>query len=91
LEDARELDKKTLDAWVGHPHVVVAPNLPNHSFEDKINVIIHSVKNMVGEQLQKITNHKLLIKKRKYVHIISKVPIETKIRIEYNIINISDK
>jgi hypothetical protein len=62
LEDARALDKRTLEAWIGHPHVVVAPNLPNHSFEDKINLIIQSIKNMVGEELQTIINHKFLIK-----------------------------
>lgn len=59
---ARYLDKRTLEAWAGHPHVVVAPNLPNETFSDKINRVIQAVRNMVGEELHTLVNHKILIK-----------------------------
>lgn len=45
-EQARDLDKKTQDAWVGHPHLRV---IDNHSdFDDKVRETIAAVCRTVG-------------------------------------------
>ena len=36
LDVARGLDKKTLNAWTGHPHITVCPNVEGETFEQKI-------------------------------------------------------
>lgn len=41
IETARALDKKTLEAWTGHPHLTVIANRPGETFQDKIE---HAVK-----------------------------------------------
>lgn len=51
MELARTLDKKTLDAWTGHPHITVCPNVPGQSFDKKIEVAIKGVYKVVGISL----------------------------------------
>jgi hypothetical protein len=48
LEVARHLDKKTLEAWTGHPHLTVVPNVEGESFEDKLNRAVRAVERTVG-------------------------------------------
>ena len=46
LEEARTKDVKTLNAWIGHPHVKIIDNSTN--FEDKIKRVIKSISAVVG-------------------------------------------
>ncbi len=62
LELARQLDKKTLEAWTGHPHLTVVPNAEGETFDDKINRVVESVCKTVGEELHNISYNKILIK-----------------------------
>lgn len=45
-EQARELDKKTQDAWVGHPHLRVVDNASD--FDDKVRDAISATCRVVG-------------------------------------------
>lgn len=40
LEVAQNLDKRTLNVWIGHPHLTVCPNVAGESFEQKIQKAI---------------------------------------------------
>ena len=46
LRIARELDKKVIRAWTGHPHLRVINN--HDDFEKKINRVIHEISNVLG-------------------------------------------
>jgi hypothetical protein len=48
IELARSLDQKTLNAWTGHPHITVCPNLPGESFDQKIETALNAVYKTVG-------------------------------------------
>lgn len=43
LEEARMLDERSLNVWVGHPHLRIIPNLPDASFEDKLKRLAQEV------------------------------------------------
>ena len=45
-EQARDLDRKTQDAWVGHPHLRVIDN--SHDFDGKVREAIAAVCRVVG-------------------------------------------
>lgn len=60
-EQAREKDKKTLDAWVGHPHLRVFDNSTN--FEGKVKRVVEEVFALLGEPIPKEVERKFLIKK----------------------------
>ncbi len=64
VELARSLDKKTLDAWTGHPHITVCPNVPGQSFDKKIEVAIKGVYKVVGISLPE-KYESLIVKQRK--------------------------
>ena len=48
VEVARNLDKKTLQAWTGHPHLTICPNVNGESFEQKIDRALRAVHKTVG-------------------------------------------
>ena len=58
--EAREMDKKTLNAWVGHPHLRVFDN--STDFEGKINRVIAEVFALLGEPVPTEVERKFLIK-----------------------------
>ena len=60
-EEARIKDKKTLDAWIGHPHLRVFDN--STDFNGKINRIVEEVFALLGEPTPKEIERKFLIKK----------------------------
>ena len=60
-EEARILDKKTLNAWIGHPHLRVFDNSTN--FEGKIKRVVEEVFALLGEPTPKEVERKFLIKK----------------------------
>ncbi len=41
-------DKKTLQAWTGHPHLTICPNVNGESFEQKIDRALRAVHKTVG-------------------------------------------
>lgn len=59
--EAREKDKKTLNAWIGHPHLRVFDN--STDFNGKINRILEEVFLLLGEPTPKEIERKFLIKK----------------------------
>ncbi|MCR5572610.1 MAG: AAA family ATPase [Candidatus Saccharibacteria bacterium] len=47
LEEARALDRKTQNAWVGHPHLRIIKN--EGSFEDKLKKLLAEISVVLGE------------------------------------------
>lgn len=60
-EEARVKDKKTLESWIGHPHLRVFDN--STDFEGKVNRVIEEVFALLGEPVPKEIERKFLIKK----------------------------
>ncbi|MBO5435150.1 AAA family ATPase [bacterium] len=60
-EEARIKDEKTLNAWIGHPHLRVFDN--KSDFETKIRNVIAEICNMLGDPVPKEIERKYLIKK----------------------------
>lgn len=60
-EEARELDKKTREAWVGHAHLRIIDN--STEFEQKIDRLIQEVYLTMGFPVPVETERKFLIKK----------------------------
>lgn len=46
LQTARELDKKVIEAWTGHPHLRVINN--HDDFDKKINRVLKEISNVLG-------------------------------------------
>lgn len=59
--EAREKDTKTLNAWIGHPHLRVFDN--STDFKTKIDKVVQEVFAELGEPLPKEIERKFLIKK----------------------------
>ena len=59
-EEAREKDRKTLNAWIGHPHLRVFDN--STDFKGKIDKVVEEVFSLLGEPLPKEIERKYLIK-----------------------------
>ena len=59
-EEARIKDKKTLNAWIGHPHLRVFDN--STGVDGKINRVIEEVFNLLGEPVPTEIERKFLIK-----------------------------
>lgn len=47
-EDAQELDKKLINAWVGHPHFSIIDNSSTQGFQKKIDRCLDTVLNFIG-------------------------------------------
>lgn len=60
-EEARIKDKKTLDSWIGHPHLRVFDNSTN--FDGKVKRVVEEVFALLGEPIPKEVERKFLIKK----------------------------
>ncbi len=59
-EEARIKDKKTLNGWIGHPHLRVFDNKVD--FNTKIQNVIEEVYNLLGEPIPRELERKYLIK-----------------------------
>lgn len=64
IEVARGLDRKTLEAWTGHPHLTVCANVEGESFDQKIERAVLAVHKTVGLELANNLYEKYLIRKR---------------------------
>lgn len=60
IEEARDLDRKVICAWTGHPHLRVIDN--STDFETKINRLIAEVFRFLGEPVPFEIERKFLIK-----------------------------
>lgn len=49
LDEVRGLDERTMNAWVGHPHLRVIPNKQGKTFDDKIDHLIREICHVLGE------------------------------------------
>lgn len=59
VEQAKLLDKKTVDAWAGHPNLKIITN--ETSFEQKLNKVINEINNLLGEPVTVKSQKKYLI------------------------------
>ena len=66
IEVAKALDKKTLDAWTGHPHLTIVPNVKGENFDGKVNRVVEAVAKTIGEELENVIYNKFLIKKPEF-------------------------
>lgn len=69
IEVARNLDKRTLNAWIGHPHITVCANVPGETFEDKLQKALESVHKTVGLEMKTNRYEKFLVDERIFFHI----------------------
>lgn len=60
-EEARIKDKKTLESWIGHPHLRVFDN--STDFDGKIKRVVEEVFSLLGEPVPTEIERKFLIKK----------------------------
>lgn len=59
LEEARDMDDRTLRAWSGHPNLCIIDNSVN--FEEKINRAIREIYRILGQAAPMANKHKYLI------------------------------
>ncbi len=62
LEEARALDNRTLDAWVGTPHLFVIENSKGESFDIKMSKTVATLARILGEPEPVETERKFLLK-----------------------------
>lgn len=48
LEEARELNTRTLEAWTGSPHVIEITNQPGKTFDDKMDECVLALSRILG-------------------------------------------
>lgn len=60
-EEARELDQKTLQAWIGHPHLRVIDN--STDFQGKLNRVLKEILDILGLPIPLEIEKKYLIEK----------------------------
>ena len=60
IKEAIELDRKTQNAWVGHPHLRIIKN--QGTFEDKLKHLMSEISNFLGEPEPYEIERKFLIK-----------------------------
>ena len=61
-EEARDLDERTLHAWIGHPHLRVIPNKSDGTFDTKIDHLIEEICHVLGEPIPLEIERKFLVK-----------------------------
>lgn len=62
IDEAIRLDKKIIDAWIGHPYLKIIDN-ENKNFTEKIDKLFIEVLNILGEPEPLDIKHKYLINK----------------------------
>lgn len=62
LEEARSLDARTLDAWIGTPHLFVIENIEGEQFSAKMSKTVATLARILGEPEPVETERKFLIK-----------------------------
>lgn len=59
IEEARELDRKTINAWAGHPNLKVITN--ECDFETKLGKVVNEINNLIGEPVSIKRQRKYLL------------------------------
>lgn len=65
LEQSRQLDIKTLDAWNGHPHLIVIGNVKGQTFDDKLMTAVREIEKVIGLQSATSQTKKYLVEESK--------------------------
>mgnify|MGYP000930211056 FL=1 len=60
-EQARALDDKTLNAWIGHPSMVICPNVEGKPFSYKVDMTIKAVQKTIGLESTQVYYHKFIV------------------------------
>ena len=60
IQQAREIDKRLMEAWTGHPHLRVVDN--STSFEDKLRRLLAEISAVLGEPVPLEIERKFLIR-----------------------------
>jgi CYTH domain-containing protein/thymidylate kinase len=74
-EEAIEADNKTLEAWIGHPHLRVIDNSTN--FDDKVKKVLEEIYLMLGEPAPIEVERKYLIEKPSE-EVLNSIPFSSK-------------
>lgn len=61
IEQARDVDRKLINAWTGHPHLKIIDNNHSGGFKGKIQALINSVIKSVGLPEQAFIQRKFLL------------------------------
>jgi hypothetical protein len=67
IEEARILDKKLVNAWVGHPHLTVVDNKDKKGFNRKVERALDSILKFIGLPCPTSYFKKFLIKSNFFV------------------------
>jgi CYTH domain-containing protein len=79
---AKELDKKLINAWIGHPHFSIIAN--NHeNFQKKVDQAVETVCNYIGMPTPTSFYKKFLIRARGQLEIQLKQIKGEQIKMEY--------
>ncbi|PCI19989.1 hypothetical protein COB64_02750 [Candidatus Wolfebacteria bacterium] len=85
-EQARALDQKTLDAWIGHPHLRVIDN--STGFQEKLNRTLQEICALLGIPAPLEIENKYLVKRPR----LSEFPVTYRlIDIEQSYLNVDDE
>lgn len=79
---AKELDKKLINAWIGHPHFSIIPN-KHESFQKKVDQAVETVCNYIGMPTPTSFYKKFLIRARGQLEIQLKQIKGEQIKMEY--------
>lgn len=77
---AKELDKKLINAWVGHPHFSIVDN-NYESFQKKVDKAVETVCNYIGQPTPTSFYKKFLLRAKGQLEI--QVPKGEQIKMEY--------
>ena len=61
VEEAIALDKKLVNAWVGHPHLSIIDNLDQNGFKGKIDRCVDAVCKIIGLPTPQTHHKKFLL------------------------------
>jgi len=61
MDQARELEKKLVNAWVGHPHFTIVDNREQDGFQGKIDRCLDAVFKVIGLPTPQTHHKKFLL------------------------------
>lgn len=88
-EEARILDQKTMNCWIGHSNLEVIGN--DQNFERKMNQVIQAIHRVLGIPVPIQKQQKFLIDEKNMAKILSSISITKKIRIEQTYLSLEEE
>ena len=85
-EEAKSLDRRTLNSWLGHEHLAIIKN--EKTFDDKIHTVIKSIYEMLGEPYPIQKQYKHLVANVDFAELEKQNPV--KLEIEQFFTNITE-